>query len=54
VTVPKGIPLQYLTEEVLIAALIFDPDMAEIPTGINTLDNPILPRAYEQGWQAWD
>jgi len=54
VTVPEGIPLQYLTEEVLIAALIFDPDMAEIPTGINTLDNPILPRAYEQGWQAWD
>jgi len=54
VTVPEGIPLQYLTQEVLIAALIFDPDMAEIPTGINTLDNPILPRAYEQGWQAWD
>jgi spermidine synthase len=52
--VPEGIPLQFLTPGVLAAALVFDPDMDEVPTGVNTLDNPILPRAYEQGWQQWD
>ncbi len=51
---PEGIALRYLTPEVLQAALTFDPDIAEIPTAINTLDNPTLARAYERGWREWD
>lgn len=52
--VPEGITLRYLSAEVLDAALTFDADIAEVPAEINTLDNPILPRYYEQGWEEWD
>jgi spermidine synthase len=52
--VPEQIPLRYLTQGVLDAALVFDPDIAEVPTDINTLDNPVLPRFYELGWRQWN
>lgn len=51
--VPEGLTLRYLTPDVLAQAQSFDPDIAEIPTGINTLDNPLLSRVYERGWQQW-
>jgi spermidine synthase len=54
VHVPDGITLRYLTPEVLEAGRIFDPDIAEVDTGVNTLNNPILPRAYETGWRQWN
>lgn len=54
VHVPGGIALRYLTPAVLDAAAAFDPDTAEVPTGINTLDSPILQRAYARGYQLWD
>lgn len=54
-TVPD-IDLRYLTPDVLIAASIFDPDIADSADydSINTLDNPILPRFYEQDWRHWN
>jgi spermidine synthase len=52
--VPADMQLRYLTEGVLAAAQVFDPDIARVDTGVNTLNNPILPRHYEQGWRQWD
>lgn len=52
--VPDGLTLRYLTPEVLATALVFDPDTARVPAQVNTLDNPILIRAYERGWRAWN
>jgi len=52
--VPGDIRLRYLTADVLAAAQTFDPDIAEIETAINTLNNPVLPRAYARGWDLWD
>ena len=46
--------LRYLTPEVLAASQVFDPDIAEVTTGINTLNNPILPRLYDAGWREWN
>lgn len=52
--VPEGIDLRYLTPDALQFALIFDPDTDRVETGVNTLDNPILPHAYEAGWREWN
>jgi spermidine synthase len=52
--VPENITLRYLNPAVLATAQVFDPDTDRIEGGINTLDNPILPRFYEQGWQRWN
>lgn len=52
--VPDGIPLRYLTPNVLLAAQIFDPDTDEVAADVSTLDNPILVRYYERGWRSWD
>jgi spermidine synthase len=54
VQVADALTLRYLTPEVLAASQVFDPDIAEIPTGTNTLNNPILPRHYEAGWREWN
>ncbi|MCL4254174.1 MAG: hypothetical protein KJ043_10385, partial [Anaerolineae bacterium] len=53
-TVSETLNLRYLTADVLTYAQTFDPDIAEIPTGINTMDNPILARVYERGWRDWE
>ena len=52
--VPEGVSLRYLTADVLQGAHFFDPDTDRVPTEINTLDNPILPRVYEAGWRDWN
>ncbi|MDQ7024302.1 MAG: polyamine aminopropyltransferase [Anaerolineae bacterium] len=54
-TVPD-IELRYLTPDVLIATRIFDPDIADSAEydGVNTLNNPILPRFYVQDWRHWN
>lgn len=53
ISVPENIPLQYLTDDVLNYATQFDPDTDRIPAQVNTLNTPILPRVYEQGWRQW-
>jgi spermidine synthase len=54
-SVPE-IELRYLTPDVLLTTQIFDPDIADAPeyVTVNTLDNPILPRFYEQDWRRWN
>lgn len=52
--VPEGIPLRYLTPDVLDAAQTFDPDTEEVETDISTLDNPAVVHYYEAGWRTWD
>jgi spermidine synthase len=54
VEVPEGIELRYLNADVLATAMVFDPDIDEVETGVNTLDDPILVAAYVRGWRAWD
>lgn len=48
--------LRYLTPDVLQASQTFDPDIARSDdySGVNTLDNPILPRFYVQDWRRWN
>lgn len=52
--IPDGLNLRYLTQDVLDFTLVFDPDTERVTTGINTLDHPILPQAYESGWREWN
>jgi len=54
VRVDESLALRYLTPGVLQSALIFDPDVARVDTPVNTLDNPVLVRAYEKGWLQWN
>jgi spermidine synthase len=54
VRLPDRLPLRYLTPAVLESARVFDPDMAELPTAVNTLDNPVLVRYYSRAWQQWN
>jgi len=52
--IPQEMQLRYLTPDVLRTAHIFDPDIARMDgLAVNTLDNPILPRTYEQDWRQW-
>jgi spermidine synthase len=53
-SIPEELTLRYLTPEVLQAAQTFDPDVAEVPAEVNTLNNPILLRYYDQGWRQWN
>lgn len=54
-SVPDDLTLRYLTEPVLQAATVFDPDIARLDgLAVNTLDHPILPRIYEQDWRKWN
>jgi spermidine synthase len=54
-TVPD-LELRYLNADVLTATMIFDPDIADSQEfdAVNTLDNPLLPRFYEQDWRHWN
>jgi spermidine synthase len=48
--------LRYLTADILQFIQSFDPDISRLPEydRINTLDNPILPRFYEEDWRRWN
>jgi spermidine synthase len=49
-----GVPMRYLNAEVLATSLVFDSDISEIETEVNTLDNQIILTYYEQGWRRWN
>ena len=53
ISLPENIDLQYLTQNVLETATYFDPDTDRVPAQVNTLNTPILPRIYENGWRQW-
>jgi spermidine synthase len=49
-----SVPMRYLNTEVLATSLVFDNDISEIETEVNTLDNQIILSYYEQGWRRWN
>ena len=50
---PLNVPMRYLSRPVLETLDVFPPDMAEVPTSINTLDEHALPVYYRAGWARW-
>lgn len=48
-----NIPMQWLDDNLLQAATLFDPDTDWMETDINTLNNPVLHRYYADGWRQW-
>lgn len=44
---------QWLDDDLLDAATIFDADTARVITEVNTLNNPVLHRYYLNGWRQW-
>ncbi len=46
-------PTRFLTSELLPALAQFDPDLAEVPTDVSTLENPVVLRYYIEGWRRW-
>lgn len=56
ITIPDNFDLRYLTQDSFVNAQYFDPDIADSEdyNGVNTLDNPILPRFYEEDWRRWN
>ena len=53
VQLPDGLQPKYLTPEVLSACFVFPPDMAEVETPINGLDQPIVYELYRKGYHQY-
>ncbi len=47
-------PMRFLKPAVVPSLFIFDPDMADRPTPVNTLDTQILMQYYEKSLQNWE
>ncbi len=48
---PPG--LRYLTPETLAALFRFPPDMGDVPTEVNRLNNQVLVRTFEEEWKQY-
>lgn len=48
------IPTRYLNETELKSIMAVPEDIKEVPTDINTLDNPALLKYYEEDWKVWE
>ncbi|HUS14205.1 MAG TPA: hypothetical protein VM536_04210, partial [Chloroflexia bacterium] len=48
-----GVPARFLTAERLPSLSVFDPDSSEVPTGISTLQAPVILRYYLDAWRHW-
>jgi spermidine synthase len=53
--VPIAFPpgLRYITPQTLAEMTHFAPDMAELPTDVNRLNNQVLVRYFEEDWAVW-
>lgn len=49
---PK-VPVKFLNAETLQRMLLFSPDIAELETDVNSLQNHSLTYYYESGWKRW-
>ncbi len=47
------VPTRFLTGAVIANLPSFDPDTAEVPTDVSTLENPAVSRYYLAGWKNW-
>jgi spermidine synthase len=48
------VSMRYLNPEILASSQVFDDDIAEVDTEINTLDNQIILTYYQQAWRRWN
>jgi spermidine synthase len=53
-TFEPPIPVKYLTSDVARTLGMFDPDMSEVPTEVNRLENQVLVQYYEASWDEWN
>ena len=53
-TYAPRLPMRYLTPALFQVSFLFDNDIAEVETDINTLDNQIILAYYDQGWKRWN
>jgi spermidine synthase len=51
-SVPPG--LRYLDERTLASLFVLGPDMQEVETEVNRLDNQVLVRYYDDEWRRWN
>lgn len=49
---PAG--LRYLDDATLASLFVLPPDMAEVPTEVNRLNNQVLVRYYDDEWKSWN
>ncbi|MCA3014018.1 MAG: polyamine aminopropyltransferase [Myxococcaceae bacterium] len=49
---PEG--LRFLSEASLPTLFVFPPDMAQVPSEVNRLNNQALVHTYEQEWRRWN
>lgn len=47
------VPMRYLTPAILETLFVFDPDIAEVPTRVSTLDDAAVLHYYVAGWRKW-
>ena len=50
---PEAVETRFLTRPLFAAARLFDGDTGRVPVEVNTLDDPVLLRYYERGWERW-
>ncbi|MDJ1480115.1 polyamine aminopropyltransferase [Cytophagaceae bacterium YF14B1] len=50
----KTQPMRFLKPQIVPGLFAFDPDMAERPTPVNTLDTQILVQSYEKSLRNWE
>lgn len=46
--------LRFLREDVLPSLFVFPPDMDEVPTEVNRLNNQVLVHYYQDEWRRWN
>ena len=51
---PDGLATRFLTPAAFAAAQGFSPDIGRLDVDVNTLDDPVLLRYYQQGWARWE
>ena len=49
-----GLATRFLTPAVFASAQDFSPDIGRLDVDVNTLDDPVLLRYYQQGWARWE
>jgi spermidine synthase len=56
--VPEGLSFdvdtRYLNADLWATTFVFDSDITEVETEVNTLDSQVILDYYEQGWKRWD
>ena len=51
---PDGLATRFLTPAAFASAQDFSPDIGRLDVDVNTLDDPVLLRYYQQGWARWE